>query len=196
MYYNNTDDVLEAVKHALFDTNNEAQTAADGTEHNLKWETWCGDTRSFIVSDDGVRYRISVDKEMEDPSALNTDINTRDTIIFGRPYDKTCYSGGYRSFKGLTAEKLQLLVDQKFASGTENQNGSPSIADFLEYAKEHKNVTLAGYVIDITRDDYRVSVDSIEQDFETSKDIEEFSEMFHSADEFTIRDNHGYAWYD
>ena len=96
----------------------------------------------------------------------------------------------------MTAEKLQLLVDQKFANGTDSQNGSPSLAEFLEYAKAHKNVTLSGYVIDITRSDYRVSIDSIEQDFETAKDIEEFSEMFHRADEFNIHDNHGHAWYD
>lgn len=196
MYDNNPDNVLDAVKHVMFDENNQAQKAADGSAHDLKFETWCGDTKSFIVSDDGTRYRISVELENARLAAFNTDVNTREQILYGEKYDKKHYPGGYRAFERITAETLQKLVDMKFADPTDKQNCAPAIAEILEYAQTHKNVLLTGYAIDISRDDYRVSIDEIEQEFETSQDIAEFAEMFHAADEFTTDDNHGRAWFD
>lgn len=57
--------IIEDIKHCLFDENNEPQAAADGTEHCLEWNTWCGDQHSFIVTQDGVEYRLSVTKELD-----------------------------------------------------------------------------------------------------------------------------------
>ena len=61
----NSSNVIEDVKHALFDENDRPQKAADGTEHYLEFLTWCGDQHSFIVTSDGQEYRITVNKEDE-----------------------------------------------------------------------------------------------------------------------------------
>ncbi len=55
--------IAEDIKHSLFDINDKAQPAADGTVHGLEWNTWCGDSHSFIINQDGVEYRVSVYKE-------------------------------------------------------------------------------------------------------------------------------------
>ena len=42
----------------------------------------------------------------------NANVAERDTIIFGE-YDPRKYSGGIRSFEGLTVEELKTLVQKK-----------------------------------------------------------------------------------
>lgn len=186
MYNNDPKNVLTAVKNAL-------QSA---TTHNLAIETECPDPNSFIVSDDGDKYRISVTLINDTVGTLNKDVQTREQILYGEDYDKDHYPGGYRSFDGITPDTLQRLVDMKFADSADKHNYAPTIAEFLEYAQTHKNVTVSGYAIDIARDDYRISVDEIHQDFETEQDIIDFTNMFRSADEFSIDEGHGYAWFD
>lgn len=55
--------IIEDIKHVLFDVNNNPQQSADGTEHYMKFVTWAGDGHSFIVTQDGKEYRVSVNEE-------------------------------------------------------------------------------------------------------------------------------------
>lgn len=128
---------------------------------------------------------------------LNTDINTRDQLIFGEDYDKSKYYGGIRLFENMTSDTMQKLLDQKFAQEDDAQNDMPCIKELMEYASNHKNVTFNGYAVTADRNDYRISVDVIRQDFENPKtEILDFTEHFRHADEFQINAESGYAWYD
>lgn len=186
MYNNDPKKVLTAVKNTLKSV----------TTHNLTIEKECPDTNSFIVSDDKDKYQISVTLVNDAVGVLNKDVQTRERILYNEDYDKDHYPGGYRAFDGITADTLQRLVDMRFADGEDKHNYAPTLAEFLKYAQTHKNVTISGYAIDVARDDYRISVDEIHQDFETEQDIVDFTTMFREADEFSIADGHGYAWFD
>ena len=56
--------VIEQIKHGLFDLNDNPQPAADGTDHGLLFVTFAGDGHSFIVNYDGEEYRVQVTKEI------------------------------------------------------------------------------------------------------------------------------------
>lgn len=132
---------------------------------------------------------------------LNTNVDMRERIIFGdKKYDKEKYPGGIRRFSGMSYDTLKQLVDNNFADVNDTQNDSPSIEEFMEYAKTHPHVTFEGYAVELDRDDYRVSIETINQDFSKDENragaIADFSEKFHAADEFIISENRGHAWWD
>lgn len=130
----------------------------------------------------------------------NKDANRREQILFCKDYNPEDYKGGYKKIRYLTVERLQQLVDEKFADPEMNQNGSPTIAKLLEYGKNHETVVYSGYVIGPAREDYRVSINAISQDFkkiENSKtSMLEFTRNFKSADKFDANDSYGHAWWD
>lgn len=126
---------------------------------------------------------------------LNMDIQTRDEIIFGE-YNPKTYSGGYRSFSGMTASKLKKLVEMGFADPEDAQNNSPTIEEFIEFAENNEGFIFNGYAIDDSRSDYRVSIESIEKDECVTADEKiEFLMQFRYADEITVDDGL-YAWWD
>lgn len=128
---------------------------------------------------------------------MNKDYERREQIIFGESYDSKKYPGGCRDFMGMTVETLQQLVDEKFADTEDNQNYAPTLGELLEYGKTHKGVTFGGYAIEVARDDYRVSIDTIDQDFNEDANASiDFSNAFHAADEFTVAKESGHAWWD
>lgn len=129
--------------------------------------------------------------------AMNKDHERREQIIFGESYNSKKYLGGCRNFRGMTVETLQQLIDEKFADTEDQQNCAPTIGELLEYGKTHKNVTFSGYVIDIVRNDYRVSIDTIDQTFNENDGASiDFSNAFQIADEFCVTKEFGHAWWD
>lgn len=127
---------------------------------------------------------------------FNKNYETREQIIFGEEYDKKKYPGGCRNFENMSVETLQRLVDEKFADPEDQQNCAPTIEELLEYGKAHKNTVFGGYAISVDRDDYRISIDTINQTFGSREDLAAFSDSFCEADEFSVTTKSGYAWWD
>ena len=127
---------------------------------------------------------------------LSTDTNARDQILFGENFDETKYPGGIRSFEDLSAATMKKLLELNFATGEDAQNAMPCIKELMEYADVHENVTFNGYAVSPKRNDYRISIEAIKQDFTTTKDRDDFTEMFRLADEFEADETSGYAWFD
>ena len=124
----------------------------------------------------------------------NKDVKKRDEIIFGE-YDEEQYMGGVRDFERMDVDTLKMMVEMKYADPKEQQNNSPTIAEFIEFMEENEGYTVGGYVVSIHRNDYRVSIESIDSDepFGTFEQLEKFCKFARWADEFDTR---GYAWWD
>ena len=125
---------------------------------------------------------------------FNMDIKTRDEMIFGE-YNPDKYGGGVRDFEGMDVELLEKLVEMKFVDIDEYQNDSPTIKDFIEFMSAHDGYTVGGYVVTDKRDDYRVSVTSIEKEgiIDDVEELREFVDRFRYADDFDVK---GFAWFD
>ena len=128
--------------------------------------------------------------------ALNTDIKSRDEIIFSDGYVKDkYYPGGIRKYTGLNVDKLRMLIDQNFADEDERQNECPSIGEIYKFMQKHPSFTAHGYTVDIARDDYRVSIEGVDKGGEmTVEEFHDFVILFRCADEFDIE--RGFCWYD
>lgn len=127
---------------------------------------------------------------------LNTDVVTRDRMIFGS-YDKSKYSGGIRHFENLSLETLNRLLKENFADREEKQNWAPAIGAFVDFMKAYDGYTAHGYTVDIERGDYRVSLEGVFKDGEADsfEELEEFRKLFKEADILNT-DNLMYCWFD
>ena len=125
---------------------------------------------------------------------LNSDIDTRDTLIFGK------YVPGYncKNYNNMSAKTLQKLVDEGFADPRDKQNNAPTLGEFLEFMKTHPDYKAHGYAIENTRKDYRVTVEGLEKNgHEDDPDtISEFTDLFKYADTFSVNGDGMYCWYD
>lgn len=132
--------------------------------------------------------------------------NTREHLIFDEDYKPENYGkrGSYtRHFDNMSVDTAEVLIKQGFLDPGETQNESPTVAEFIEFAKEHSdgNFTFHGYVVGPERDDCRVSFEGVEGNSdEISKEtIIDFSKMFmedYHADDVEIKANRLYCWYD
>lgn len=120
---------------------------------------------------------------------MNKDYNACDHFLFGEDYNKESYMGGIRYFDGIDYDTLSWLVDSGYADPDDCQNSSPSIGDFLNDTDIYKaNVSFDGYAVSPERNDYRVSIDTINiiVPFDDAEMLSYFIELYHSADEFTL----------
>lgn len=127
------------------------------------------------------------------------DYDKRDQIIFGEKYHPKKYIGGYRSFERMNAKTLRELVNEDFADARMKFDDAPTIQSFLEYGEKHKNVTYNGYAISPERQNFRIIIDEINQDFDNGSDIDaiiDFVNKFHGADELFLTTEHGQARWD
>ncbi len=132
---------------------------------------------------------------------LNTDANTRDQIIFGEDYDESKYLGGTRSFKELSLEQLNKLIDNNYIKKEDAQNASPEIGDFWEFMSNNKHLPykLGGYTVSTNRVDYRTSIDEIylnDTSVASKEDVYAFVKFARYADEFNANDDCFRAWWD
>ena len=70
------------------------------------------------------------------------------------------WSGGMRSFDGLTVEELERLIEympEDFKG--ETQNESPTVAEMLEIGRRFPGTTFHGYVVSPERPDERISLE-------------------------------------
>lgn len=127
---------------------------------------------------------------------MNMDVKTRDELLFGE-FDLGKYGGGIRHFEDLGYDDLKYLMEQRFISYNDYQNGSPCAGDIMHFMEDYTKFTAHGYAVSPTRGDYRITIEGVElqgdYDHET---LLAFIEMFRFADEFDIEPNHLYCWFD
>ena len=131
---------------------------------------------------------------------LNKDIKRRDELIFG-DYDPLEYSGnsgGVRKFNGLSAQRLRQLLEENFTDPDIDQNGSPSIMEMLEFSEKwNSKYVFGGYAVEIWRDDYRVSLDSIwREDLENLSEDERKAFMDFVGEVDELDEENMSAWWD
>ncbi len=128
---------------------------------------------------------------------LNTDIKTRDTLIFGK-YEPEKYMGGIRRFEYMPVNVLEKLVKQKFINLKGRQNNAPSVKRFLSFMQKYPTYWAHGYAVDLARPDYRVSIEGVVNNdgYGSAEEFEEFSRLFQKADDFDANEYCMYCWYD
>jgi len=135
---------------------------------------------------------------------FNTDQELRDSKLITPEWvknqgyhDENWYHGGLRHFNDMDYDTLQWMVDNRFADLEERQNDGPTIKSFLRYLKDRPNFSVIGYVVDSSRNDYRLSVDGITATDLSVDDKEFFSTIFGRwADEYELNDESARAWWD
>lgn len=110
--------------------------------------------------------------------------------------DAKNFFGGCASFSGMTYKTLKTLVDKGYADLEDNQNGSTTLGEYLEFMKEHPRFKAHGYVISNDRDDRRITVEGLEAGKVTIKEMVEFTELDRHADEFEATQNYCRSWWD
>lgn len=127
---------------------------------------------------------------------LNPDIETRDKIIYPDGYNPNEYFGGIRHFRFLSVQDLTTLIENGFVDILERQNDAPSIRRIYGFMKEYPQYTAHGYTVDISREDYRISIEGVEKGTPGSshKEIHDFYELFSTAD--TYLEDTMYCWFD
>ena len=123
------------------------------------------------------------------------------------------YVGGIRRFNKLSLEQLQQLVKEDFIDTEDCFNRSPTVGDFLKFVNGIKqyvienpdftsddfDIYFIGYAVDISRDDYRVTIEGVEYSSRYKVDREimvKFRDFAKSADELDVTDTEGRAWWD
>lgn len=123
----------------------------------------------------------------------------RDQIIFGENYDAKKYGGGLRRFDELTLEQIDCLEDESILDLSGSQNDSPSAGEIIQFLRNRKTDGwyAHGYCISPDRPDFRVTIEGVGKKTKPSKqDIIDFTTMFRFADEFDIRSDGLWCWYD
>lgn len=123
------------------------------------------------------------------------------------------YVGGIRRFNKLSLEQLQQLVKEDFIDTEDYFNGCPTVGEFLkfvngikqyvaenpDYTSDDFDIYFIGYAVDISRDDYRVTIEGVEYSSRYKVDREimiKFMDFAKSADELDVTDTKGRAWWD
>jgi hypothetical protein len=131
------------------------------------------------------------------------DHRQRDLILKGFFTDKD-YIGGSRRFSNLPLELLELILLENHTDHNEKHNNAPSIRDLIIFAKQMSEkgyyFFFGGYAISPKRDDYRVSVDTIniKYYFDNSNHLNNkiIEKFFKDADEKDLDNGSMRFWYD
>ena len=125
----------------------------------------------------------------------------RDEIVFGS-YDPSRYLGGVVRVR-VPYDTIIKLVNHNFVDLNDAQNCSPSAQEFIEICESNKkNVDFEIYLVEHTRDDYRVTIEGVIETvpFNFQDMLCEHISEFRFADEFTLkRSDKGFflrAWWD
>ena len=125
----------------------------------------------------------------------------REQILFGEPYSKSNYSlGQIRRFDLLSVDDASRLVKKGYLLPEESQNNSPTVREFIEFARNHPDTEwyFEGYVISPERDDVRVTIDGFgSTGIYSSEDLIAFIMEYRYADELSAELGGGCrCWYD
>jgi hypothetical protein len=131
------------------------------------------------------------------------DHRQRDLILKGFFTDKD-YIGGSRRFSNLPLELLELILLENHTDHNEKHNNAPSIRDLIIFAKQMNEkgyyFFFNGYAISPKREDYRVSIDTIniKYYFDNSNHLNNkiIEKFFKDADEKDLDNGTMRFWYD
>ena len=131
------------------------------------------------------------------------DHRQRDLILKGFFTDKD-YIGGSRRFSNLPLELLELILLENHTDHNEKHNNAPSIRDLIIFAKQMNEkgyyFFFNGYAVSPRREDYRVSVDTIniKYYFDNSNHLNNkiIEKFFKDADEKDLDNGTMRFWYD
>lgn len=110
--------------------------------------------------------------------------------------DAKNFFGGCARFVGMTYKTLKTLVDKGYADPADNTNGSTTLGEYLEFMKEHPRFKAHGYVISNDRDDRRITVEGLEAERVTIKEMVAFTDLDRMADEFEATQSYCRSWWD
>lgn len=140
------------------------------------------------------------------PNTCYAKWNTREHLIFGEDYKLENYGSHgslTRHFKDMPISTAEILIKLGFLDPEETQNESPTVREFIDFAKNHLDAdfNFHGYVVGPEREDCRVSFEGIESNNdEISKEtLLDFVKMFlveYPADDTDVSDERLYCWYD
>jgi len=129
--------------------------------------------------------------------------NTREHMIFGKDYNPEDYDGLTKRFEGMTIATAEALIAQGFLDPKETQNNSPTVREFIDFAKDHLDADFRfhGYVVGPEREDCRVSFEGIESNNDeiSRETLLDFAKMFlveYPADDTDVGYERLYCWYD
>ena len=124
-------------------------------------------------------------------------VDVRDMMIFGEPYNKEKYLGGCRHFNKMSLTTLNKLIEKNFADINDCQNCAPSIGEIKRFLKRNPECWCHGYAVSTDRDDYRVSIEGVQYQGTVGKDlIIDFVNTFRYADELEVGEYGIYCWFD
>lgn len=95
------------------------------------------------------------------------------------------YGGGIQRFDHLTLDNLKLLAEKTYIKLNDTQNDSPSVREFLEFARSHPTIKFEfrGYIVSPERDDCRISIEGFRAWTNCDKDNKEVMTFAAFADE-------------
>lgn len=128
------------------------------------------------------------------PYKLNRDQATRDQLVFGRPM-----TSDLEYFEDMDAPLLARLIAERFADPSEQQNEAYPIKDFLAFMEVHPWTRAHGYVVDLQRGDYRVSVEGLAGVAPSKVEADAFLAFCKHADELSgkrVKGSMCRAWWD
>lgn len=98
----------------------------------------------------------------------------------------------------ITLDTLKELVKNNFADPQENQNGSPTISDFIKFGEKYKNeeIYFTGFAIPPERHDYSIIIEGAKCNTTNKEFIADFVRTFRKADELIKEDGFVSCWYD
>jgi hypothetical protein len=128
---------------------------------------------------------------------LNKDHKLRDEIIFSKYQNFSDYQGGCKNFI-ITLEQLEELVENNFIDLDSYQNYSPTAKQILNFMRKYPEYKALGYAISVEREDYRVTLEGVEKmsGAESLTEMQDFVNLFRSADDFIVSDDQMFAWFD
>ena len=100
-------------------------------------------------------------------------------------------TGGLVSLSKMTLKDINKLVKNKTLGLDDCWNGAPTAREFRDFIKKHPKFTAYGDLIEGT-----FIITGIECKNPTKKDIVDFANCFHAADEFTVTEKICFCWYD
>ena len=95
------------------------------------------------------------------------------------------FDSSYEHFEKATIEELEKFLEMYGNEDNleDNQNESPTVFEMKKYAEAYKHVRYGGYIVKKPREDYRVSVDTLELQVSYRDAIPLLAELGRSADD-------------
>ena len=101
-----------------------------------------------------------------------------------------------KRFSDLDYTTMCELMEKGYLDPTDTQNFAPSAGEIKDFLATHRNFTAHGYIINNDRADRRISIEGVEGIANTAEELEQFTDLFSGADEFTATLDGCYCWFD